>query len=156
MLAGAQVIDAVIGAGAVIHPRRLAANCNFVSLPRFRIGQGVLGKKSVAADIFQDEALLLAELPAQGALPILQRDVVRFVVGRSSAVVWLFFPFGRLSTSILPSKTDGSESVAGRQILNTERGWIQLTIVNGPLSSAFFLSPPSLFLTHKRHFHILG
>ena len=72
MLAGAQVVDVEIGTGAVIHPRRLAADRDSVCLARFRIGQGEFGKERVGADIFQDEGLLFAKLLPQGALPVLQ------------------------------------------------------------------------------------
>lgn len=69
VLAGAQLVGGVIGAGAIVVTRQFAAYRYTIGTLRLRVADAELRKEGFRADIFQLERLLATELTAQCALP---------------------------------------------------------------------------------------
>jgi len=72
MLAGTQVVDPEIRAGAEVVADPVSADCDPVVLSRLRVGEGKIGKNRVLTQVFQEKLLFHAILFAQLPLPFLQ------------------------------------------------------------------------------------
>lgn len=74
-LAGAEFIGGVIGAGAEIVARTMAAYRHTVAGAGGGIADAEIGKEAFLAQIYQAESLLAPELPTQRALPVYRRQI---------------------------------------------------------------------------------
>jgi hypothetical protein len=79
VLTGSQFVGGVIGAGAIVVARLLAANGHAVGALRLRVTDAELRKERLGADILQPENLFAAELTPQCALPVDWRKFRRSV-----------------------------------------------------------------------------
>lgn len=71
MLACSKVVDAVIGAGAIIVSGSVSPNGDFIYLPGFGIGEFKFRKEGMVAGIIELILLLFTILLSENSLPLL-------------------------------------------------------------------------------------
>ncbi|MEO8133030.1 MAG: hypothetical protein ABI831_03510 [Betaproteobacteria bacterium] len=75
VFAGSQIVGGIVGTGAIVLARAIAANRYPVAARGFRVGYGKVGEHRVVPKILDPKILLAAKLPAQRALPVIDRQV---------------------------------------------------------------------------------